>query len=390
MTIDLAALGAPIAAQLLPGWAVSWHPTAEAEMPMAGALAVCDPTPTRSIAKVYVVTPWPAGESLAETLWHELTHAALSPLTALLPPSDGAVMVEEQIVERLGILLSKVPQAARRALTRAVADYAPQLRARISALAPRARGGQMDPKLIMAALDALIAGDAEKCAEILKGLVAAAAGAGGAPAPEGAPAAEPDGDESAKMAAPPPAEGDEKKPAEAPPAEGARVVARKGTETMSDDAKRARKAADDLEAMAKDARANAVPALITRLRARLGSALSPAAEKRILAASSYAEAKALADFAEEMSGGPQRARSGVEHGVTPDTAGGAKVAPWTAATLQAEGIPAPLAAEIVAQHAKSPALAENSLQHARARLGAASNPWAAKATNGATNGATKG
>lgn len=37
--------------------------------------------------------------------------------------------------------------------------------------------GPMDPKLIREALDALIAGDAEKCAELLKGIIASAAGA---------------------------------------------------------------------------------------------------------------------------------------------------------------------------------------------------------------------
>jgi hypothetical protein len=38
-------------------------------------------------------------------------------------------------------------------------------------------GGRMDPKIIKEALDALIAGDSEKCMEILKGAIAAAAGA---------------------------------------------------------------------------------------------------------------------------------------------------------------------------------------------------------------------
>lgn len=56
--------------------------------------------------------------------------------------------------------------------------------ARILAAAERIRamGGCMDPKLIAAALDALVAGDEGKCAEILKGLIAQAAGAGAAPA----------------------------------------------------------------------------------------------------------------------------------------------------------------------------------------------------------------
>lgn len=40
-----------------------------------------------------------------------------------------------------------------------------------------ALGANLDPKNVMAALDALIAGDAEKCAELLKGIIAQAAGA---------------------------------------------------------------------------------------------------------------------------------------------------------------------------------------------------------------------
>jgi phage I-like protein len=69
-----------------------------------------------------------------------------------------------------------------------------------------AEGAGMDPKLIASALDALIAGDAEKCAEILKGLVASAAGADPDPdaATEDAPPPAGDGgaDEGAELAAP--------------------------------------------------------------------------------------------------------------------------------------------------------------------------------------------
>jgi len=72
---------------------------------------------------------------------------------------------------------------------------------RLEPLMAASMGACMDPKLVAEALDALVAGDAEKCAELLKGLIAAAAG--GEPAPEApeAPAVE-------EMAAPPvPAEG---------------------------------------------------------------------------------------------------------------------------------------------------------------------------------------
>jgi hypothetical protein len=51
-------------------------------------------------------------------------------------------------------------------------------------------GEGMDPKLIAEALDALVDGDAEKCAELLKGLIASAAGAAAAPAEDPAPPVE--------------------------------------------------------------------------------------------------------------------------------------------------------------------------------------------------------
>jgi phage I-like protein len=67
----------------------------------------------------------------------------------------------------------------------------------------------MKPENVMAALEALIAGDSEKCAELLKGIIAEAAGAA-APAP---PAEEPPpADEAAAVdPAAPPAEEDEEK-----------------------------------------------------------------------------------------------------------------------------------------------------------------------------------
>ncbi len=78
-----------------------------------------------------------------------------------------------------------------------------------------ALGAKLDPKNVMAALDALIAGDAEKCAELLKGIIAAAAGADPDAATEDAPPPVGDGgaDEAQEMAeaVPPPAAEDDKK-----------------------------------------------------------------------------------------------------------------------------------------------------------------------------------
>lgn len=72
-----------------------------------------------------------------------------------------------------------------------------------------AAGGTMDPKLVQAALEALIAGNNEKCAEILKGLVVAAAG-GEAPA---APPADPNAAASENSATPPQAPEDKQQAA---------------------------------------------------------------------------------------------------------------------------------------------------------------------------------
>lgn len=73
-------------------------------------------------------------------------------------------------------------------------------------------GGQMDPKAVQEALDALIAGDAEKCAELLKGMIASAA-AGEAAPPEEPQAAAEQAAANADPAAQPAEE--EEKPAEA-------------------------------------------------------------------------------------------------------------------------------------------------------------------------------
>ncbi len=79
-------------------------------------------------------------------------------------------------------------------------DHAPPLVASAQLTAARrayAQRAPMDPTLFQAALDALIAGDAAKCAEILKQLIAAAAGAEPAEPDEGAP-----GDATAEPADP--------------------------------------------------------------------------------------------------------------------------------------------------------------------------------------------
>ncbi|HSN15382.1 MAG TPA: hypothetical protein VLT61_12175 [Anaeromyxobacteraceae bacterium] len=305
---DLDALLGPIVSALIPGWTVTSEWKAADKMPVAGALAVCEPTPTRSLAHVSVLAPWPEGESLPETLWHELTHALLSPLTALVEDSAGAVMVEEPIVERLGNLLATLPARARAAVVRAVETYTPRLRARISARAPLARGGSMDAKEVLAAITGQ---DEGKALEILTGWVAeqinAATGGGGPAEPDGD---EPTGDPMAKDKPPvPPKPGD----GAPPPAGDAAARARLA---LDGELARARAVRAELETMVGDMRKSRVDDLITSLRARLPSGHKglAATEKDILAAKTYQEAKQIHDlavrFAPEDEAPKPRARMG--------------------------------------------------------------------------------
>lgn len=159
----------------------------------------------------------------------------------------------------------------------------------------RLRAGEsMDPKIIAAALDALVAGDEAKCAEILKSLIAAAAGGGGAaPAEataeeEGAPAPKPEPAAEATVEEPgdKPMDQDQLKPESAP-------------------ARRARTA--EIEVYEKRARVAAESITRDAIRARVHSArvidgleLPPSVEKRILSQRSLEEAETLLDTAREM------------------------------------------------------------------------------------------
>jgi hypothetical protein len=85
-----------------------------------------------------VVAPHPPGESLEESIAHELTHSVLSPLTKLIEWSPAAVMIEEQIVERLGKIIATAPAAMARAISKALQNprtKSPTVHKRISALA---------------------------------------------------------------------------------------------------------------------------------------------------------------------------------------------------------------------------------------------------------------
>lgn len=100
----------------------------------------------------------------------------------------------ERIVSILNVAITNLPATRR-------------LEPLVAANLISASGGALDPKLIASALDALIAGDADKCMEILKGLVASAAAGDPDKTTEDAPPPVGDGgaDESTEASdAPPP------------------------------------------------------------------------------------------------------------------------------------------------------------------------------------------
>jgi hypothetical protein len=145
---DLATIAAPLVQAIVPGWSLTWEwVTPEA---IGGALAQVRPTPLRSMAHIQVA-PHPPGESLAETLAHELTHVAISPLTQFLPMSAEAIAIEEPIVERLSLALAHLAPNIRRAAGRALSRLPPALRARVAAPSPTITRNRMDGMLMLLA-----------------------------------------------------------------------------------------------------------------------------------------------------------------------------------------------------------------------------------------------
>lgn len=228
----------------------------------------------------------------------------------------------------------------------------------------------MDMAMIKAALDAIESGDGEKCKELLKGMIAAEVVEGEALEANVLGG----GDEMAKLGSDmPPGNGVDA--AAAPPPEGmeGRMYAR------------LRAQMSEIESIAADARKNGKANLINNLRARLSDHSGlPAIEKRILAAATYPEAKAIAEIAIEM-GGPvdaQRARSGAHITAAPSSASGGGEAPETIEALTSEGIPLALARDYVATYKIDAGSAKALLSGARARLGKTPNPWAGSAAKG--------
>lgn len=141
MNFDLQSVTACVrnlAAKMLPGWLVTCE-LAQSVEANSGALAMVFSTPERQLAHV-VVAPHPPGEDIGESVAHEMTHAAISPLTALIEWSPAAVMLEEQIVERLSKIIAGASAGMTRAISRALSSPrtpSATIKKRISALASR-------------------------------------------------------------------------------------------------------------------------------------------------------------------------------------------------------------------------------------------------------------
>lgn len=232
-----------------------------------------------------IADPW---TELCVTISHELWHNWTTVLLA-----NPTVENEEALVEAAAQAVVRAAGRDARILARSIDRWTRGLQSRsvrarivkVSALATRARnGGKMDPKMIAEALDALIAGDTAKCAELLKGLIANAAGA----------AAEPDGDELA-----PAVVGAKVDPAAGPPMAGGMAAddaarkARKATMDIEDKAIRARHVAavEQTEKSASILRATTIRARIHESRTIDKATISPEAEKLILGAHSIEEAE---------------------------------------------------------------------------------------------------
>ncbi|MGE5202384.1 MAG: hypothetical protein ACM3O6_10005 [Acidobacteriota bacterium] len=311
------------------------------------AWALVDPDPGTKTATVRVrdidATPIPKfdGDAMLEirvTVAHELLHCVVAEAVG----ATGGVLTipaEERIVETAAQAIVRSEGLDARVMARAVRALPSALRARVAASAgQRARGGAaMDPETIQKMIDALKAGDGESALKMCEEALVKAASGGAAPH------AEPDGDEVAKVEAAP-APGGTDGGGYPAPADDARRA--KGAE-MDQDKARARKAADEAEkaaaeikAMADAARPAAKEGLVVGLRARLGSALTPAAEKRIMSSPDFGAAKLVADIIEETvvaagGGNTERARSNVEHEANPGQGSGPKL--LTPEALLAEG-----------------------------------------------------
>jgi len=162
---------------------------------------LCYPFLDNKQAKIFIRDPETStplatsAPSVEKIIVHELCHLHFAPLSG---SSKAEVAAEEQAVWAIsGAMVA----------ARGTGDEPTIMRAMLARIsAPRRRmGGQMDPKLITAALDAIEQGDSAKAIELLKGIIASAAGATPAePGGEGPPPPE----AKAPPGPPPPASDD--------------------------------------------------------------------------------------------------------------------------------------------------------------------------------------
>lgn len=363
---DIGAIVKRLAAVMLPGWRISWEEVASADI--GGALAMVYPTPAREMAHIKIA-PHPPGESVEESIAHELAHAMISPLVALIDPTPAAVMIEEPIVERMSLLFAKLTGAAKRAAMRAFRNprtKSPAVRARISALASGRLGNgrkrMLSAEQLTKALEALESGDPEATKAILKELIAAMA-TGGSDEP-------PQSQNEPHVTGRDPAEGDDmgggqyRDEQDPEKMRGQRGRGKPQTE-LDKSLARTRKAERDAVSAARGAAQITIRARVKELRGE-GITIDDATAQKLVALGDV-------DAAEERIGyllkgrdtSTQRARTGAE---ADGARGNGGTATLDVAALIAEGLPAQLANEIVMQSKVDPAGAEAQRQAARARI----------------------
>lgn len=357
---DVRRIGDPLAAQMLPGWTVIWSVVKPEAI--GGNLAMACSTPNRQIVSIKVA-PHPPNESIEATIAHELTHAALSPLTHLIEYSDAARTIEEQIVERLGNMLAKLSKSSPIMARSIIGAFKnPRtcsniIRARVSTFATRynSRGTSMDIKMFLAALKAALTAEDPKAA--IESLVSEVEAMG---------SGEPDGDEA-------PAVGKDAQPQDKPgDSAGAEAMAYRGKAQNL----RAREAASEIELIARDERQLAKERIVARLREALPEDHSglPAIEKKIMAARDYQSAKDMAELVIAAGGGQSRANSGAKAGSVKERANAAPVGA-SDEELKKLGCDAAWIANYRSELAKDPKGAEALLDGIRYRNATGNNPW---------------
>jgi ribosomal protein L12E/L44/L45/RPP1/RPP2 len=345
-----------LAAELLPGWAVTWAPCEPKDI--GGNLAFVKAIPARQIARI-LIAPHPPGENVAESVAHELTHGVISPLVDLIEESPASIMLEEQIVERIGKFIAKHVRF-RASVIGALANprHSSQVaRKRITALATRqriaGRKQNVDPKMIEEIIAAIKEGNGEAAIELLTKLLASAAGGGAAPESQ----TELSG-QNRNQDEPEPGAGQYR---EEPQQDGMmRGKGRKGA--LDIELARARKAADSA-------------AKIT-IRARVKELRADGVEIDTKAAGEL-EALADIDAAEERIGwmlrGRDTAKGRARSGAITDNAQGDGAPAYKLEELVAEGINPSLAKGIIEQSKSDRAGAEAILKGARMRVSAQKN-----------------